>query len=58
MRVGAISISEEEFRKLNAFKHAVGVPPKLGGGFMALLEFVHQVHPKEFHEHLGIAPHR
>ncbi len=44
MVVGAISISEEEFRKLNASKHAVKVPPKLGGGFMALPEFVHQVH--------------
>lgn len=44
MVVGAIRISEEEFRKLYASKHAVRVPSKLGGGFMALPEFVHQVH--------------
>lgn len=44
MIVGAIGISKEEFQKLNASKHAVKVPPKLGGGFMALPEFVHQIH--------------
>ena len=42
--VGAISISEEEFHQLNASKHAVKVPQKLGGGFIALPEFVHQIH--------------
>ena len=42
--VGAIRISEEEFHQLNASKHAVKVPPKLGGGFMALPEFVHHIH--------------
>ena len=42
--VGAISISEEEFHQLNASKHAVKVPEKLSGGFMALPEFVHQIH--------------
>lgn len=42
--MGAISITEEDFRKLNASKHAVKVPPNLGGGFMALPEFVHQIH--------------
>ena len=42
--VGAISISEGEFRQLNASEHAVKVPPNLGGGFMALPEFVHQIH--------------
>ncbi|CAD6580528.1 MAG: hypothetical protein ASARMPRED_000240 [Alectoria sarmentosa] len=42
--MGAISISEGEFRQLNASEHAVKVPPNLGGGFMALPEFVHQIH--------------
>ena len=42
--VGAISITEEEFTKLNASKHAVKVPPDLGGGYMALPEYVHQIH--------------
>ena len=44
MLVGAISITEEEYRKLNASRHAVKVPPNLGGGYMALPEFVHQIH--------------
>ncbi len=42
--VGAISISEEEFQQLNASKHAVKIPPVLGGGYIALPEFVHQIH--------------
>lgn len=42
--VGAISITEEEFQKLNASKHAVKVPSDLGGGYMALPEYVHQIH--------------
>ena len=44
MIVGAISITEEEYRKLNASRHAVKVPLNLGGGYMALPEFVHQIH--------------
>jgi len=44
MTVGAISISEEEFDKINASKHSVKVPSSLGGGIMALPEFVHQIH--------------
>ena len=39
-----MSITEEEFARLNASKHAVQVPPELGGGRLALLEFVHQIH--------------
>ena len=42
--VGAIRISEEEFNRLNASKHAVKVPSHLGGGYQALPEFVHQIH--------------
>ena len=42
--VGAISITEEEFQKLNASKHAVKVPSDLGGGYLALPEFIHQIH--------------
>ncbi|KAL8893984.1 MAG: hypothetical protein Q9207_008561 [Kuettlingeria erythrocarpa] len=42
--IGAISITEDEFRRLNASKHAVKVPLDLGGGYMALPEFVHQIH--------------
>lgn len=37
-------VSKEEFHKLNASKHAVEVSSKLGEGFMALPEFVHQIH--------------
>ena len=44
VKVDAIRISAEEFHKLNASKYAVKVPAQLGGGFMALPEFVHQVH--------------
>ena len=44
MTVGAISITEEEYRKLNASRHAVKVPLNLRGGYMALPEFVHQIH--------------
>lgn len=42
--VGVIRISEGEFHQLNASKHAVKVPPEFGGGFMALPEFIHQIH--------------
>ncbi|CAF9941456.1 MAG: hypothetical protein HETSPECPRED_003233 [Heterodermia speciosa] len=42
--MGAIKISAEEFSRLNASRHAVRVPSSLGGGYMALPEFVHQIH--------------
>lgn len=42
--VGAMSISEEDFQKLNSSKHAVKLPKENGGGRMALFEFVHQIH--------------
>lgn len=42
--VGAMRITEEVFQQLNASKHAVEVPPELGGGRMAFLESIHQIH--------------
>ena len=39
-----MSVSEEDFNKLDASKHSVKVPTKFGGGRMASVEFVHQVH--------------
>lgn len=42
--MGAMSISEEDFQKLNSSKHAVKLPKENGGGRMALFEFVHQIH--------------
>lgn len=42
--VGAMSISEEDFRKSNSSKHAVKLPKENGGGRMAFFEFVHQIH--------------
>lgn len=43
-QTGAISITEDEFRKLSASPHSVKVPEELGGGRMALLEVTHQIH--------------
>ena len=43
-QVGAMSVTEEVFKKLNASKHAVKVPESLGGGRLALFEFIHQIH--------------
>ncbi|TGO57341.1 hypothetical protein BOTNAR_0203g00170 [Botryotinia narcissicola] len=41
---GAISISEETFGKLNASKNAVKVPADYGGGRLAFVEAIHQLH--------------
>lgn len=41
---GAISISEATFEKLNASKNAVRVPAEYGGGRMAFVEAIHQLH--------------
>ncbi|KAF7960168.1 hypothetical protein EAE96_001766 [Botrytis aclada] len=41
---GAISISEETFGKLNASKNAVKVPAEYGGGRLAFVEAIHQLH--------------
>ncbi|KAF7880372.1 uncharacterized protein EAF02_007218 [Botrytis sinoallii] len=41
---GAISISEETFGKLNASKNAVRVPAEYGGGRLAFVEAIHQLH--------------
>ena len=39
-----MSISEGDLKKLNASVHSVKLPEESGGGYMALLEFVHDVH--------------
>lgn len=41
---GAISISEETFGKINASKNAVKVPAEYGGGRLAFVEAIHQLH--------------
>ncbi|TEY43142.1 hypothetical protein BOTCAL_0378g00080 [Botryotinia calthae] len=41
---GAINISEETFGKLNASKNAVRVPAEYGGGRLAFVEVIHQLH--------------
>ncbi|KAF2715326.1 hypothetical protein K504DRAFT_457500 [Pleomassaria siparia CBS 279.74] len=42
--LGVMSISDEVYRGLNASKHAAEVPPKAGGGYMAVFEGIHLVH--------------
>jgi len=42
--MGVIRISKEELHQLNASKYASEIPKSLGGGFMGLPEFVHQIH--------------
>lgn len=39
-----MSISPTDFKKLNASKHSVKLPPESGGGYMGLPEFVHDIH--------------
>ena len=41
---GAISIPEDTFGKLNASKNAVRVPADFGGGRLAFIEGIHQLH--------------
>lgn len=42
--VGAMSISEETRQKINASDGSVRLPKESGGGFMAMTEFVHEMH--------------
>ena len=42
--VGAMSITEGQFERLNASKHAVKVPQSMGGGRLAVFEFIHHLH--------------
>ena len=39
-----MTISEDTFARLNASAHSVKVPENLGGGRLALFEFIHQIH--------------
>ncbi|KAF2182968.1 hypothetical protein K469DRAFT_635892 [Zopfia rhizophila CBS 207.26] len=42
--LGAMSIPENVFQKLNASKYSAEVPPKAGGGRLALFEGIHLIH--------------
>ncbi|TVY71497.1 hypothetical protein LSUE1_G005617 [Lachnellula suecica] len=50
-RIGPMSISKETLEKINASIYSVGVPELLGGGFLALPEFAHQIHCVEMMWH-------
>lgn len=42
--VGPMSISETELREINPPQWPVRLPEESGGGYMGLVEFVHQIH--------------
>ncbi|KAM3070922.1 hypothetical protein ACMFMG_009833 [Clarireedia jacksonii] len=42
--VGAMSISEETRQRINASDGSVRLPEESGGGYMAMTEFVHEMH--------------
>ena len=39
-----MGVDEETYLRLNASKHAVKVPQELGGGRLAFVEALHQLH--------------
>ena len=41
---GVMSIPSNVYEQLNASKHAVKVPPQVGGGYMAIFEGFHLIH--------------